>query len=215
MRYSPAELRADAAIHVVGFSLGLAACVALVVVALPSADSMLHLSLGLYGGGLMSMLGFSALYNLSDGVNGREAVKEWLRRFDHAAIFLMIAGTYSPFTLIAIGGAWGIGIFAFVWAVAIAGVVLKLLQGRRLKWLSLSLYLLLGWTVLVALDPFVVAVSGTGLALLVAGGLLYSIGTVFHLWESLPFQNAIWHAFVLAAAGCHYAAVFGEIAIRA
>jgi hemolysin III len=208
-RYSRAERIADAVVHVLGVVFGLAACITLIVVALPSSDALLWLALGLYGGGLLAMLACSALYNMT----GHPRAKAVFRRLDHAAIFVMIAGTYTPFTLIAIGGAWGLGLLAFVWTVALAGVAVKLFWPRRLDRLSVGAYLLLGWSILVALDPLLGAVSAAGLVLLGAGGLLYSLGVVFHLWDRLPYQNAIWHALVLAAAACHFTAVLGEVAI--
>ena len=207
--YSPAERRADVVVHVVGLTFGLTACVVLAITALPRANLPLLVGLGLYAAGLMAMLGCSALYNLA-----REGPRKSLfRRLDHAAIFMMIAGTYTPFLLVAIGGAWGTGLLAFVWLVAVGGMAVELLGLRRPEGgLLVAAYLLLGWTILVALRPLSAAVSPSGLVLLVAGGVLYSVGVVFHLWTRLPYQNAIWHGFVLAAAICHYVAVLREVA---
>jgi len=207
--YSRAEVIADAVVHVLGLVFGLAACLSLAIVAWPSEDLLLWLALGLYGFGLLAMLSCSALYNLIRSPRYKAIV----RRLDHAAIFVMIAGTYTPFTLIAIGGAWGLGLLAFVWTVALGGVAVKLLWPGRFDRLSVVAYLLLGWSILVVLDPLWGAVSAAGLVLLGAGGLLYSIGVVFHLWQRLPYQNAIWHAFVLAAAACHFSAVLSEVAL--
>ncbi len=208
-RYSRAERIADGIIHLLGLTFGLAACVSLALAALPSHDALLWLALGLYGLGLMAMLGCSAAYNMIQ----HPRIKAVIRRLDHAAIFVMIAGTYTPFTLIAIGGPWGLGLLAFVWSVALGGVALKLFWPRRFDRLSTVAYLLLGWSILVAIDPLLGALSAAGLVLLGAGGLLYSLGVVFHLWERLPFQNAIWHAFVLAAAACHFTAVLSEVVL--
>ncbi len=210
--YSRAERRADAAVHVVGLALGLAGCVGLAAAALSRSDAgpRLLASLGVYAAGLVAMLACSALYNLTG--EAAPARKRLFRRLDHAAIFLMIAGTYNPFALVAIGGAWGVGLLAFVWAAAAGGAAAELLGLRRHGGLSVAAYLLLGWSVLPALGPLSAAVSPAGLALLAAGGVLYSVGAGFHLWRSLPFQNAVWHGFVLAAAACHYAAVLREVA---
>ncbi len=210
--YSRAERRADAAVHVVGLALGLAGCVGLAAAALarPDAGPRLLAGLGPYAAGLLAMLACSALYNLAG--DEPPARKRLLRRLDHAAIFLMIAGTYTPFALVAIGGAWGAGLLASVWAVAAAGIAAELLGVRRSERLSVAAYLLLGWSVLPALGPLAAAVSPSGVALLAAGGVLYSVGAGFHLWRGLPFQNAVWHGFVLAAAACHYAAVLREVA---
>jgi len=208
-RYSRAERIADSVVHVLGLTFGLAACVSLAIAAWPSNDTLLHLALALYGLGLLAMLGCSALYNLS----GHGRWKLIFRRLDHAAIFVMIAGTYTPFMVVVLGGAWGFGLLAFVWSVALAGVALKLFWPQRLDRLSVAAYLLLGWSIVVAAGPLLGAISVPGLVLLIAGGALYSLGVVFHLWQRLPYQNAIWHAFVLAAAACHFSAVLSEVAI--
>jgi hemolysin III len=165
-------------------------------------------ALVIYAGGLITMLACSALYNLA--VGGPR--KRLYRRLDHAAIFLMIAGTYTPFALVALGGPWGTGLLAVVWIAAAAGIAVELLDRGRHDGLSVAAYLLLGWAVLPALGPLSAALSPTGLILLLAGGVLYSVGAAFHIWTSLPYQNAIWHRFVLAAAACHYTVVLREIA---
>ena len=155
----------------------------------------------------MAMLGCSAVYNIA-AHNPRRAF--W-RRLDHAAIFVMIAGTYTPFAAIAIGGTWGTGLLVFVWTVALAGMVLKLLHPGWLETLSIAAYLLLGWTVLVAIDRLIAAVSLRALILLVAGGILYTVGVMFYRWDGLPYNKAIWHGFVLAAAASQYVAVLDVV----
>jgi hemolysin III len=205
--YAPAERRADAVVHALGLALGVAGCVLLVVAVPPRAGLSLRLGLAVYAAGLMAMLGCSALYNLADGV-GR---KRLLRRLDQAAIFLMIAGTYTPVALVSIGGAWGVGLLAFVWSAAVGGMAIKLLALRCPEWLSVALYLLLGWSVVAAFEPLAAAVPTATLLLLMAGGVLYSVGVVFHLWLGLPYHNAIWHGFVLAGAACHWCAVVREV----
>lgn len=206
-----AEWIADAVVHVIGLAFGLAACIAIAILAIPEADGLRLTSLGLYGFGLLAMLGCSAWYNMA----GPGRWKAVLRRFDHAAIFLMIAGTYSPFALIVIGGGWGLGVFLFVWGVALAGAALKLLLPGRFERLSVAVYLLLGWTILVAFNPLLEGASLSALVLLLTGGGLYSLGVIFHLWERLPFQTAIWHVFVLAAAACHFSAILLDVALVA
>ena len=208
-RYSRGERIADAIVHVLGLTFGLAAAVSLAIVALPKSNALLWVALGLYGVGLLSMLGCSALYNMTR----HPLYKARFRRLDHAAIFVMIAGTYTPFTMIALGGTWGLGLLAFVWTVALGGVALKLFWPRRFDRLSIFAYLLLGWSIVVALEPLLGAVSAAGLGLLGAGGLLYSLGVVFHVWQRLPYQNVIWHVFVLIGAACHFTAVLSEVAI--
>jgi hemolysin III len=134
-----------------------------------------------------------------------------LRRFDHAAIFAMIAGTYTPFTILGLQSGWSTGLTIGIWSVAAIGIALKLWQPRRIETISVALYLGLGWIGLIALHPFMVALDAATLALLAAGGILYSVGVVFHLWRRLPYHNAIWHGFVLVAAGIHYLAVLTVI----
>ncbi len=204
-----AELLADAAVHLLGLSFGLAACITLVVFIAINPDLPRGLSLGIYGFGLLAMLGCSALYNMTT----QARLKAIFRRFDHAAIFVMIAGTYTPFSLIVIGGAWGAALLGFVWSVALVGVFLKLRYPLRFEKLSVLAYLLLGWVILAALEPLISSMSLAALILLVTGGGLYSLGVVFHLWERLPYQNAIWHVFVLLAAACHFTAILLDVAI--
>ena len=207
-RHTPAEWRADAAVHALGLTLGSAGCVALAVMAPPRAGDPLRVAaLVAYAIGLLAMLGCSALYNLTPE-GGR---KRLFRRLDHAAILLMIAGSYAPFALVRIAGTWGTGLLAFVWTVAGTGIAVELLGLGRHDGRSVAAYLLLGWSVLAVLGPLSAAVSPAGLALLVAGGVLYSVGVAFHLWTRLPYHNVVWHGFVLAAAACHYAAVLREV----
>jgi len=205
---SSSEWRVDAVVHVVGLMCGLAACATLAIVVWPNEDAAVLLSLAVYGAGLLAMLGCSALYNLA-GDGPRKAL--W-RRLDHAAIFVMIAGTYTPFLVIAIGGAWGTGLLVFVWAAAAIGAALKLLDPGRLETLSIAAYLSLGWTILVAIDQLITVVSLRAFVLLVAGGILYSVGILFYRWHRLPYQRAIWHGFVLTAAACHYFAILDVLA---
>lgn len=207
--YSDRERRADKYIHIAGILFGIAGCAALFLLGALDGDIVLLLSLGLYAVGLMSMLGASALYNLA----GQTPRKELLRRIDHAAIYVMIAGSYTPFLLNTIGGSWGLTLLIFVWSAAAAGAAIKLLLPRRLERLSIVFYLALGWTVLVTIGPLVEGMATAGIVLLATGGVLYSIGVVFHLSRRLPYGNAIWHAVVLVAAACHFAAVLGYVAL--
>lgn len=207
--YSKGEVWADTAAHVFGMLFGLIATVALIVTASQHDKLLLILGASLYGIGLLAMLTCSAAYNLWPP----SPMKELWRRFDHAAIFIMIAGTYTPLLLNRVGGEWGYGLLSFVWIVAIAGAVIKLSFPRRWESLTIALYLGLGWSILIAINPLVQTVSVTSLILIAAGGVIYSIGVVFHLWEKLPYQNAIWHWLVLGAAACHYVAILNEVAI--
>jgi len=202
-RYRRQEEIADRCIHLLGIGLGIGAALALLYLAGSRGDTRLTAAIAVYALGLVAMLTCSALYNLA----APSARKELLRRFDHAAIFAMIAGTYTPFLLVRMGGAWGWGMLGFVWLTAVAGIGLALVRPRRHERLQLATYLLLGWSILLARAPLADSVAWPAIMLLLAGGLLYSFGVIFHLWRRLGYHNAIWHGFVLAAASCHYAAV--------
>jgi hemolysin III len=197
---------ADRVVHVVGIGLGTAAAIALVVVTAIDGEAGDLVPILIYAIGLVAMLGCSAAYNVFNA----SVRREWLRRFDHAAIFAMIAGTYTPFTT-RLAGDWASGLTVAIWAVAATGIVLKLLRPRHIEAISIVLYLALGWIGLVAMGPFRSALDARTLALLTLGGVIYTAGVVFHLWRRLPYQNAIWHGFVLVAASVHYVAVIGLI----
>jgi len=207
--YTRGERIADAVVHIAGVGCAVIAGAVLLAVAVPGEAAQLT-ALGLYVFGVVAGFGFSAAYNLASSPRAKAV----LRRFDHAAIFLMIAGSYTPFAAIAIGGFWGTVLLTAVWIVALGGVALKLSLPGRFERLSIALYLMLGWAILPAMGPVVEALSGASLVLLIAGGVIYSLGVVFHLWHRLPYHNAIWHGFVLAAAICHYIAVMRDGALR-
>jgi hemolysin III len=152
---------------------------------------------------VMTMIGCSMAYNLTE----EPKRKALLRRFDHAAIFLMIAGTYTPFTTIRFDGAWAVSMTTIVWALALIGAAGKLFLPGIAKRVWIGFYIAMGWLVVAALGPMLEGVPLVGLILLAIGGALYTIGVPFYVWEKLPFRRAIWHGFVIAAAGVHYAAV--------
>jgi hemolysin III len=208
--YSRTELWADTAAHVTGVTAGLVGTAVLMWTAV-EGSALLVLGAALYVIGLMSMLGFSAAYNLWPP----SPVKEWLRRLDHAAIFVMIAGTITPFVMNRLGGTWGFGLLAFVWIVAVSGIAMKLVFPRRWELATVGLYIGLGLSILVVADQLSRAISPISGWLLIIGSATYIAGVVFHLWEKLPFQNAIWHWMVLAAAAFHYFAVLKEVAAAA
>ena len=200
------ELVADGVVHALGLILGVAGAGVLVLLVLFDGDPVVRAPLFIYAAGFLVMLACSAAYNVLRSSPRRD----WLRRFDHAAIFAMIAGTYTPFTTLRLTGAWSSGLTAVIWAIAVVGMAAKLFRPRRIETISIVLYLTLGWIGLVALRPFLTSLDATTLALLAGGGVLYSVGVVFHVWESLPYHNAIWHGFVLTGAVVHYAAVVNE-----
>ncbi len=204
------ERVADGCVHIVGVTASLVALTALLVIGVKSQTMLWGVSLTIYGLALVATFSCSAGYHL---VVRPPKLKEVLRRLDHAAIFLMIAGTYTPFILIKMNTPWGLGLLAVVWTVAAIGIVIKLFAPRFLDGLSTALYLVQGWAVIAAWEPLMSAMPGRVLTLLVAGGVLYTVGVVFHLWERLPYQNAIWHGFVLSAASCHFTAVIFVVAV--
>lgn len=138
-------------------------------------------------------------------------VKARLKVFDHCAIYLLIAGTYTPFTLIGLRGPWGWWLFGTIWTLALAGVIFKLFFTGRFKRLSTMLYIAMGWLVLVAIKPMWGALDGWTLGWLFAGGVCYTAGTVFYHRPSLKYSHAIWHMFVLAGSLCHYVAVMAHV----
>ncbi len=152
---------------------------------------------------VIAMIGCSMAYNLAEN-SKRKAL---LRRFDHAAIFLMIAGTYTPFTTIRFDGAWAISMTTIVWVLALIGAAGKLFLPDVSKKIWIVFYVALGWLCVAAIGPMMSDVPLAGLILLAIGGALYTIGIPFYVWEKLPFRRAIWHGFVMVAAGVHYAAV--------
>ncbi|MFB6264212.1 MAG: hemolysin III family protein [Bradymonadaceae bacterium] len=157
-----------------------------------------------FGTALVAMYGASTLYHgWPEG-----PVKRWLRRVDHATIFLLIAATYTPFTLAVLEPAWGLPAFGTVWAIAGTGAVWKFVDVDGLPGPNYAVYLVLGWIAVVLMYPLATALPTAAFLLLIAGGLAYSGGTVFYAWESLPFNHSVWHLFVIAGSACHYASVF-------
>ncbi|MDF3075241.1 MAG: hypothetical protein K0S54_2908 [Alphaproteobacteria bacterium] len=201
------ELIADAVVHVLGLVGGGAGAIVLLALGAVWGDALDIAALLIYAAGLLAMLICSALYNLARGSRRRAL----LRRFDHAAIFAMIAGTYTPFTTLRLEGGWAYGLTAAVWAIALTGMVLKLWKPHLVEKVSVPLYLALGWIIVIALNPLIGALELSTLVLLAVGGLLYTAGVIFHVWERLPYQNAAWHGFVLAAAAVHYVAIVDAI----
>lgn len=208
--YSLGEKRADAVIHVLSVASSFMAMGALWAVAGMFQDGVSLASVVIYGLAVMTVFLASAAYHLVD----EPYWKARLRRLDHAAIFIKIAGTYTPFAIVSVGGVWGGALMAIVWGVAAVGVPLALVAPKKLKGWGHWLYLAQGWAVLIALSPLAQNLGGPALTLILVGGVLYTIGVGFHLASQLPYQNAIWHALVFAASGCMYAAVLLEVGLK-
>jgi hemolysin III len=208
--YTRPEKLADGAIHVLGIAASLAAVATLAILALVYAlPAPSALSLAIYGAGLAAVFSCSAAYHLT-----REGkAKALLRRFDHAAIYVKIAATYTPFALVKLGGSAGLWLLGFVWAITMLGAAAKLFLPGRLVAMGYVLYLSQGWAIVTVWEPFSAAVPARVMALLAIGGILYTGGVVFHLWERLRFHTAIWHGMVLAASACHFAAIVDCIAL--
>ena len=201
--YDRAELIADGVVHGIGVFGGLVAATVLVVLTAVYASALDIVVVSVYVAGLLAMLVLSATYNLWPVSRAK-----WvLRRFDHSAIYLLIAATYTPFIMELKDSVFAMALLAGVWCVAIVGIVLKLVLPGRLDRLSVGLYLAMGWSGLMLYGRVVAALPTLALWFVVAGGALYSFGVIFHAWRRLRFQNAIWHCFVLLGAACHYTAV--------
>src|SRR6202035_5867551 len=201
--YDRAELIADGIVHVIGVFGGVVAATVLIVLAPVFASAYEVVTVLVYAAGLLAMLGFSAAYNLWP-VSRR---KWWLRRFDHSAIYILIAATYTPVFAQLQDRVFAMSLLAGVWSVAAVGIVLKLFFPGRFDRVSVGLYLAMGWSGIIAYDSGLSSLPHLAVWLIAVGGLLYSFGVIFHAWRRLRFQNAIWHCFVLLGAACHYTAV--------
>ncbi len=203
-----AEWLADIIVHAVGIVLAIAGCIALVAAAAQSGSVKLTAALVVYSAGLLAMLGASALYNS----NTNQKLARIFERIDLSGIFIMIAASYTPFMLGKLDGPVAWTVLGVVWLAALVGVAMNLLARWKAPRVYIGMYLVLGWAALAVIDQLVHKLSPLGLGLLAAGGVFYTIGVVFHLNKKLPFNSAIWHGFVVAAASCHFAAIYLDIA---
>lgn len=201
-RYAMSERIADGVIHGLGVAFGIVGTILLIIQAIRLSDDAPVAALAVYGGALIVAFIASALYHMTPWERARPA----LRRIDHAAIYVKIAATYTPIVAL-IGSAFAWIVLAVVWALAVAGAVMKLAFWRDPGRLGAALYLGLGWFSVLLAWPLVQTLPAAALVLILGGGLLYSAGVVFFHWESLRFANAIWHGFVLAASACFFAAI--------
>ena len=197
------EALADGIVHGIGVALALVGVTALIFHTALNADRADLLAAAIYGGGLILALAASFIYNMLP-----HSVLKWhLRRVDHSAIFILIAATYTPFLQKASGDPTAKALLVCIWVAAMLGVTLKCLLPGRFDRLAILLYLLMGWSGLIAFGPISDTLPPMSVLLIVIGGIVYTAGVVFHVWERLRFQNAIWHGFVVTAAAIHYAAV--------
>ncbi|MDD3180846.1 MAG: hemolysin III family protein [Opitutaceae bacterium] len=203
-RYTPREEFAHSLTHGLGAGLSVAGLTLLIVFSVLYGNAWHVVSTAIFGATLVLLYTASTLYHSMRG----ERLKQLFRKFDHAAIFLLIAGTYTPFVLVPLRGPWGWSMFGVVWGLAVAGITLKFWFTGRFRFVSTLIYLGMGWLVLIAIKPLVASLPRAGLAWLVAGGVCYTFGTVFYVWKRLPYHHVVWHLCVLGGSACHWVAVF-------
>lgn len=202
-RYGFGDELASSVIHGIGILLSIAGLATLVALSAMHGDARAVVASAVFGTTLILCYTASTLYHSVPGV----LAKRVLRTFDHIAIFLLIAGTYTPFTLIALPGAWGWGLFCTIWALALMGSALELGLLKRYRRLAVLMYVAMGWVGLIAFKPLSEHLQFGGMVLLIAGGVAYTLGVPFYLWRKLPYHHSVWHFFVLAGSVLHYLAV--------
>ncbi len=194
---------ANSLTHGFGLVLSLAGLVALIFLASSRGSSSHLIGCSIYGVTLVLVYTASTLYHSIQ----KPRIKHFFRLFDQVAIYLVIAGTYTPFTLISLRGFWGWTLLGLVWALSIFGIAFKIAFVNRYKAVSMALYIVIGWLAIIAARPIIDSVPVGCLALIMGGGLAYMMGLVFLAWERLPFNHTIWHVFVIVGSVCHYCAV--------
>jgi len=197
------EEKINALTHGLGAGLGALGLAVLVVKAALNGDAWHIVSCSIYGAMLVLLFTSSTLYHSFCD----ERVKHAFRIVDHASIYLLIAGTYTPFLLVNLRGGWGWSLFGVVWGLALAGIVFQIFFVDRFRLAQTLIYLAMGWLVVIAVKPLLANVPRPGLLWLLAGGLSYTVGAIFYLWKKLPYHHAVWHLFVLAGSVCHYFAI--------
>ncbi len=205
-RESKEEL-ANALTHGLGAVLAVAALVLLVVFASLRGTARHIVGASIFGSSMVLLYVMSTLYHAFRGPR----VKKVFRILDHASIYLLIAGTYTPLCLGTLKGAWGWSLFGVIWGLAVLGVAFKAIFIHKWAWLSLAVYLLMGWLVVIAIVPLWRAMPAGGLAWLFGGGLFYSLGAGLYAWRKLPYHHAVWHLCVLGGTACHFACVMGFV----
>lgn len=209
-RLSTDEL-ANSVTHGVGLLLSIAGFATLVTLAVMRGGAWRIVSCAIYGSTLLCLYAASTFYH---SIRSRR-LKRVLRVCDHSAIYLLIAGTYTPFLLVNLRGGWGWSLFGVVWGLAMAGILFKVWFVAHFPAMSTAVYLLMGWLAIVAVKPMLTTIPRDGLVWLLAGGVLYTVGVVFFAWKKVPYNHAIWHGFVLAGSTCHYFAVLYSVILPA
>ncbi|MBW2232525.1 MAG: hemolysin III family protein [Deltaproteobacteria bacterium] len=193
--------------HGLGLVLSVGGLVALVLAASLHGDAWHIVGCTVFGVTLVLLYAASTLYHSARSL----PAKRVFQKLDHAAIFLLIAGTYTPFTLANLRGGWGWSLLGVVWGLALLGITLEVTLPQKSRQRSIAIHLLMGWLLVVAIEPLARSVHPVGLVLLVLGGLTYSVGVVFFAWEKLPYNHAIWHLFVLAGSALHFSCVYAYV----
>ena len=194
--------------HLFGALLSIAGLVVMIIKAANMHSSREVISASLFGSALVGMYLSSTFYHLSRDFK----IKKKLQVIDHACIYFLIAGTYTPFTLVTLSGAWGWSLFGVVWGCALMGIIFKLFFTGRFEKISVAFYVLMGWVAIIAIKPLVSALSLPGTFWLVSGGLLYTFGTIFYMADTkYKYAHTIWHLFVLAGSFCHFICVYGYV----
>ncbi|MBE5253603.1 PAQR family membrane homeostasis protein TrhA [Mixta mediterraneensis] len=203
--YSLAEEIANSISHGLGCLFGVVGLILLLTQAMEmGAGATAITSYSLYGGSMILLFLASTLYHAIP----HPRAKPWLKKFDHCAIYLLIAGTYTPFLLVGLKSPLATGLMAVIWSLALAGIIFKLTIAHRFKALSLVTYLSMGWLSLVVIYQLAVKLSAGGVWLLAAGGIIYSLGVIFYVSRRIPYNHAIWHGFVLGGSICHFCAIY-------
>jgi hemolysin III len=208
--YRFSEEIAHSITHGVGIVLAIAALAILTGFAAVFGTARHIVGCSIFGATMILLYTASTLYHAVQN----EKAKKVFRVFDHSAIFLLIAGSYTPFTLVTFNGPRGWTIFGIVWGLALCGIVMQTVSKMRFQWLSLALYLAMGWMGVIAFKPAISLIPTAGLVFLIIGGLSYTIGVIFYAWEKLPFNHAIWHVFVLGGSVAHFFAVLFSVIPR-
>lgn len=208
-RYSSREEIASSVTHGIGIFFSLIALIVMLYNAWNYGDSWSIIGALVFGVGLVLTYTSSTLYHSFR----KEKLKALFRIFDHISIFVLIAATYTPLTLINLRGPWGWSIFAIVWGLALFGIIVECTSLRRFRLASVLLYLGMGWTIVVAAKPLMAMVERGGTTLLLIGGLFYTFGCIFYAWKKLPYNHAIWHLFVICGSCCHFFAILFYVCI--
>jgi len=208
---TPREEFVSCLTHGVGALLACGALAALVTLAALYGDARRVVAVAIYGATLVTLYLASTLYHAC-AADCRPTAKRRLQLFDHISIYALIAGTYTPFLLVLIRGGWGWSLFGVLWGLAVAGTCFKLFFGSRYDLVSTLVYVAMGWSGLLAAGPLLSHLPGGAIAWILAGGVAYTAGVAFYLWDRLPFNHALWHCFVLAGSVCHFIAVASYVA---